>query len=92
MRLAFSIAINVNADILIVDEILSVGDIAFQKKCLDKIRQLKDSGVTIVLVTQTPEDCKKLCDRTIWLDNGDIRMIGDSDTVCDAYTEYMIGE
>ena len=44
------------------------------------------------MVTQTPEDCKKLCDRTIWLDNGDIRMMGESEEVCDAYTKYMLGE
>lgn len=91
MRLAFSIAINVNADILIIDEILSVGDIAYQKKCMDKIHELKESGVTIVLVTQNPEQAAELCDRTLWIDNGYMRMLGPSKTVCDAYTEYMLG-
>ncbi|AGI84856.2 Teichoic acid export ATP-binding protein TagH [Candidatus Methanomethylophilus alvi Mx1201] len=90
MRLAFSIAINVNADILIIDEILSVGDIAFQKKCLDKIKELKKSGVTIVLVTQSPEQAMKICDRTLWIDNAHTRMIGDSKTVCDAYSKFML--
>lgn len=91
MRLAFSIAINVNADILIVDEILSVGDIAFQKKCLDKIRELKESGVTIVLVTQTPQDAVDLCDRTIWINDGVIKKEGPTKEVCDAYVEFMLG-
>lgn len=92
MRLAFSIAINVNAEILVVDEILSVGDIAFQKKCFDKIIELKNSGVTIVLVTQSPELAQMVCDRTMWLDNGDLKMIGDSAEVCEAYRTAMLGE
>ncbi|KUE73144.1 ATP-binding protein [Candidatus Methanomethylophilus sp. 1R26] len=91
MRLAFSIAINVSANILIVDEILSVGDIAYQKKCMDKIRELKESGVTIVLVTQNPEQAAGICDRTIWLDNGRIKMMGPSKEVCDAYSDFMLG-
>ena len=91
MRLAFSIAINVDADLLIIDEILAVGDIAFQKKCLDKIRELKEKGVTIVLVTQTPSQAKEICDDAIWLDNGKIQMYGECGEVCDAYEKAMIG-
>ena len=91
MRLAFSIAINVDADLLVIDEILSVGDIAFQKKCLDRIRELKEQGVTIVLVTQTPSQAKEICDNAIWLDNGKIRMYGECDEVCDSYTREMLG-
>ena len=91
MRLAFSVAINVDADLLIIDEILSVGDIAYQKKCLDKIHELKDNGVTIVFVTQTPSQAKELCDTAIWLDQGKIRMYGEASEVCDAYAEEMIG-
>ena len=90
MRLAFAIAINVNADILIIDEILAVGDIAFQKKCMDKIEELKRNGVTIVLVTQSPDQAASICDRTIWIDNSTIRMIGDSESVCNSYLEYML--
>lgn len=90
MRLAFAIAINVNADILIIDEILAVGDIAFQKKCMDKIEELKRNGVTIVLVTQSPDQATSICDRTIWIDNSTIRMIGDSESVCNSYLEYML--
>lgn len=91
MRLAFSIAINVNAEILIVDEILAVGDIAYQSKCLNRILELKNSGVTIVLVTQSPDQARFLCDRTIWLDDGEMRMIGDTETVCTAYEHHMLG-
>lgn len=90
MRLAFAIAINVNADILIIDEILAVGDIAFQKKCMDKIEELKRNGVTIVLVTQSPDQAASICDRTIWIDNSSICMIGDSESVCASYSEYML--
>lgn len=91
MRLAFSIAINIDADILIVDEILSVGDIAYQRKCLEKILEMKREGVTIVLVTQSPDQARFIADRTIWLDNGDLKMIGDTDAVCKAYESYMLG-
>lgn len=92
MRLAFSVAINVDAEILIVDEILSVGDIAFQKKCFDKIMELKRKGTTIVLVTQSPEQAEMFCDRTMWLDNGVIRDLGESKVVCEAYRAYMLGD
>lgn len=91
MRLAFSIAINVDAEILIIDEILSVGDIAFQKKCFDKIMELKKKGVTIVLVTQSPDQAEMFCDRTMWIDNGVIRDIGNSKDVCEAYKAFMLG-
>ena len=90
MRLAFSIAINVNADILIVDEILSVGDIAFQKKCMDKIMELKDSGVTIVLVTQSPDQASAVCDRAMWINDSRMRIIGESGEVCSAYRDFMM--
>ncbi len=92
MRLAFSVAINVDAEILIVDEILSVGDIAFQKKCFDKILELKKKGTTIVLVTQSPDQAELFCDRTMWLDNGVIRALGESKPVCDQYRAHMLGE
>ena len=91
MRLAFAIAINVNADILIIDEILAVGDIAFQKKCMDKIEELKRNGVTIVLVTQSPDQAASICDRVLWIDNSKIRMLGDKGSVCQTYINEMIG-
>ena len=81
MRLAFSIAINVDADILLIDEILSVGDKHFQDKCFNKMQELKKEGKTIVLVTHDLGAAKRLCDRTIWLSNGVVRMDGKSDKV-----------
>ena len=92
LRLAFAIAINVDAEILIVDEILAVGDIAFQKKCLDKIDELRKNGVSIVIVTHSVEQVINLCDKAIWIDNGDMRAIGDVNEVCNQYVEAMVGK
>lgn len=85
MRLAFSIAINVDADILLIDEILSVGDKHFQDKCFNKMQELKKEGKTIVLVTHDLGAAKRLCDRTIWLSNGNIKMDGNTEEVLDQY-------
>lgn len=85
MRLAFSIAINVDADILLIDEILSVGDRHFQDKCFNKMQELKKEGKTIVLVTHDINAAKRLCDRTIWLNNGKIQMDGKSEVVLEQY-------
>lgn len=87
MRLAFSVAINVDADILLVDEILSVGDQHYQEKCLNKMRELRAEGKTMVFVTHSMEQVKELCDRAVWLHNGKIKMDGDVDTVVDKYLE-----
>ena len=75
MRLAFSVAINVDADILLIDEILSVGDEHFQNKCFNKMLELKNEGKTMVFVTHSMDSVKKLCDRTIWLKDGKINKI-----------------
>ena len=85
MRLAFSVAINVNADILLIDEILSVGDQHFQEKCFKKMQELKEQGKTMVFVTHSMESVKQLCDRAVWLYNGEIRMDGDTTKVVDEY-------
>ena len=87
MRLAFSVAINVNADILLVDEILSVGDEHFQNKCIEKMLELKRQGMTMVFVTHSMNSVKKLCNRAVWLYNGEIRMDGDSNDVIKKYVE-----
>lgn len=87
MRLAFSIAINVDADILLIDEILSVGDKHFQDKCFNKMQELKKEGKTIVLVTHDLGAAQRLCDRTIWLSNGHIRMDGNTKEVLDEYVK-----
>lgn len=84
MRLAFSVAVNLDPDILITDEILAVGDTAFQAKCLDRISQLWKSGKTLVSVSHGTV-IRELCDRAIWLDHGKLIMDGDASDVFDAY-------
>ena len=85
MRLAFAVAINVDADILLVDEILSVGDQHFQEKCLNKMKELKTEGKTMVFVTHNLESAKELCDRTVWLHQGVIKMDEATDEVIEEY-------
>ena len=85
MRLAFSVAINVDAEILLVDEILAVGDQHFQDKCIAKMKQLRDEGKTMVFVTHSMGVVKEFCDRAVWLSNGKIKMDGDVNKVADAY-------
>ena len=85
MRLAFSVAINVDADILLIDEILAVGDQHFQEKCFSRLQELKNSDKTIVIVTHSLEQVKKLCTRAIWVYNGKIHMDGDPETVIAEY-------
>ncbi len=89
LRLAFSVAINVDADILLIDEILAVGDINFSKKCLDKLRDLKAHGVSIVIVTHAVDMAKEMCDRVIWIEGGQIKAEGDPEEVCNQYVEFM---
>ncbi len=85
MRLAFSVAINVDAEILLIDEILSVGDQHFQEKCYQKMRELKEQGKTMVFVTHSLDVVKKLCNRAVWLYKGEIKMDGNTDQVVDEY-------
>ena len=89
MRLAFSVAINVDADILLIDEILSVGDEHFQNKCFDKMLELKNQGKTMVFVTHSMESVRKLCNRTIWLCDGKIKMDGETEKVVDEYIKAI---
>ena len=86
-KLGFSIATSVNPDILIVDEILSVGDIKFRKKSSQKINELMSEGVTVLLVSHSINQIKKICDRCIWIDNGRIVLEGPTEEVCNAYVE-----
>ena len=85
MRLAFSVAINVDAEILLIDEILSVGDQHFQEKCFEKMRQLRKEGKTMVFVTHSMESVKQLCDRAIWLYEGQVKMDGNTEEVIAEY-------
>lgn len=89
MRLAFSVAINVDPDILLIDEILAVGDAAFQKKCFNKFLEFKDVNKSIIIVSHDNTSIKKLCDYVAWLDNGVIRQFGDTDYVIDEYLQFM---
>lgn len=73
MRLAFSVAINVDADILLIDEILAVGDVAFQAKCFNKLREIKGNGTTIVIVSHSLSQIEQICERSYWIDKGEIR-------------------
>lgn len=88
-RLAFSVAINVDADVLLIDEILAVGDTAFQAKCLEKLRDIKAEGTTIVIVSHSLAQIEELCERSIWIDGGKIRMDGSPNEVHPKYMEYM---
>lgn len=86
-RLGFAIATMVQPDILIVDEVLSVGDYKFQKKCEDRIQAMLDKGVTVVLVSHDINMIKKLCTKVVWLEHGHLRDIGPTAKVCKEYEE-----
>lgn len=85
MRLAFSVAINVHADILLIDEILAVGDQKFQEKCMKKMLELKKEGKTMVFVSHSKESVKFLCDRAIWIKDGKVEKDGKTDEVLALY-------
>lgn len=89
MRLAFSVAINVDADILLIDEILAVGDANFQAKCFNKLREIKAKGTTIVIVSHSLGQIEQICDRSIWIDGGRIRAEGPPKEVDLEYLEFM---
>ena len=90
-RLAFSIACLVNPDILILDEVLSVGDGAFRKKSGDKMKQILSSGVTGILVSHSVDQVREMCNKILWLDHGKQVYFGDeTETVCNAYEEFLI--
>ena len=89
MRLAFSVAINVDADILLIDEILAVGDANFQMKCFNRLREIKAEGVTIILVSHSLSQIEQICDRTIWLQDGLVRMDGKPRDVHMHYSDFM---
>lgn len=88
-RLAFAVAINVDPDILIVDEALAVGDVRFQMKCIEKMKELKAGGTTILFVSHATEQVKRFCNRAVWLKDGVIEAIGESSEIVDLYEDYM---
>ncbi len=89
MRLAFSVASLVNPEILIVDEILAVGDSAFQEKSKNKMLELMSGGTTVLFTSHSIAQIREMCDKVVWLDHGKIMSIGSPDSVCDEYESFM---
>ena len=90
VRLAFSVAIHVQPDVLLVDEALAVGDIYFRQRCMRKVHELRSRGVTILFVSHAIGDVKAIGDRTMWLDNGRVREIGETELVVSKYLAFMV--
>lgn len=88
-RLAFAVAINVEPDVLIVDEALSVGDIRFQMKCMEKMKSMMDGGVTVLFVSHDINAIRRLCTKGLWLKEGCVQAYGDTSRVCDQYMDYL---
>ncbi|MCI0396474.1 MAG: ABC transporter ATP-binding protein [Chloroflexi bacterium] len=88
MRLGFSVAVHVSPDILIVDEILAVGDQAFQEKCMERIHQMKRQGTTIILVSHTLDTMRSLCSHLVWLEHGAVQAAGPADEVIARYLQF----
>lgn len=86
-RLGFSVVAHLDPNILLIDEILAVGDMEFQKKCIDKMTGFKKSGVTIVFVSHSMPDVKRICDRVAWIDNHTIKMIGSTGDIVFSYAK-----
>ena len=86
-RIAFAIATATKPDILIADEILAVGDYAFQEKCEQRMKELLDGGTTVIFVSHDIKQVKRMCNKATWLEKGKVIMTGDAETVCDAYSQ-----
>lgn len=89
-RLGFAIATVQKPDILIVDEVLAVGDFAFQQKCKERMENLLSNGTTLLFVSHSIEQVKELCSKAIWIDNGEVRAIGDTSSVSQEYISSML--
>jgi ABC-2 type transport system ATP-binding protein len=90
-RLGFAIAIHVSPNILVIDEVFAVGDIAFQTKCLDALRELKSRGITILFASQAPLMVAEFCSRALWLEGGTTKMLANATEVAEAYQVAMTG-
>jgi ABC-type polysaccharide/polyol phosphate transport system ATPase subunit len=88
VRLGFSVAVHVEPEIILVDEVLAVGDYSFQLKCLDRIRQLQRAGVTILFVSHNFDDVKKLCTQAIWMDEGQVKAQGEVNEILGQMREW----
>ena len=89
VRLGFSVAVAVTPDILVVDEVLAVGDATFQKRCRTKFKEMKEEGRTVILVSHSMSTVKDMCDDVAWLNEGELKMIGKTDDVVKAYNETV---
>lgn len=89
VRLGFAVAVNVDPDILLVDEVIAVGDQAFQEKCKEKIDNIRESGKTILLVSHGLDNIQRLCDRAAWLEKGEVKAIGAAEKVIDLYLDRV---
>lgn len=85
VRLGFAVAINVDPDVLVVDEVLAVGDAEFQEKCFTKFRDFKRQGRTVILVSHAMPSVRAMCDQVAWLEKGDLRRVGETEAVVDEY-------
>ncbi|MCU1419780.1 MAG: hypothetical protein JWR57_949 [Mycetocola sp.] len=92
VRLGFAIAINVDPDILVVDEVLAVGDADFQAKCFRKFKDLKEAGNTVILVSHSMESVRSMCDHAAWLNRGELKAVGDAETTISAYESSLTGD
>lgn len=88
-RLGFAVASAWQPDILILDEVLSVGDVAFQEKCFERMANFRNSGATVLIVSHAIAQIRDLCQRALWLDQGEIKQLGDVESVCDAYQNAL---
>lgn len=88
-KLAFAISINIDPDIIVIDEALSVGDPTFTDKCLKKMQEFRDKGTTIVFVSHALPQVRDFCDHALWLEGGRLRQFGEVNAVCDAYQEFI---
>ncbi|MBW6474521.1 MAG: ABC transporter ATP-binding protein [Anaerolineaceae bacterium] len=88
-RLGFAVASAWQPDILILDEVLAVGDAGFQEKCFERMTKFRDSGATVLMVSHTISQVRELCKRALWLNNGEIQSVGAVEDVCDAYQQSL---
>lgn len=88
-RLGFSIATVVQADILVIDEVLAVGDAAFQEKCHRRMQEIMENGTTVLFVSHDAEQVRRMCTKVVWLKHGEIMFVGDADEACDLYKKYL---
>ena len=89
LRLAFSLAVHVDADIIVIDEALAVGDGAYEKKCIDRIWELKRNGITILFCSHSLYTVSTFCDRALWLKEGSAKAVGNTKEVISRYEDYL---